>query len=50
MNLKITLTLDNIDSNYLTDDQYVYTKSFIETKLQDIAEGLEASIVELEII
>lgn len=49
MQLNITLTLSNIDSNYLTDDQYVYTKSFIENKLKEIAEGLEANIVNLEI-
>lgn len=49
MELKITLTLDNVDSGYLTDDQYVYTEGFIETKLREIAEGLEANIVEMEI-
>jgi hypothetical protein len=49
MELKITLTLDNIDSGYLTDDQYVYTKGFIEDKLREIAEGLEASITGMEI-
>ena len=49
MQLNITLTLSDIDSNYLTDDQYVYTKGFIQDKLQEIADGLDANIVELEI-
>jgi 3-deoxy-D-manno-octulosonate 8-phosphate phosphatase KdsC-like HAD superfamily phosphatase len=49
MQLKITLTLDDIDSGCLTDGQYVYTKSFIENKLREIADGLEASIVTMEI-
>jgi hypothetical protein len=49
MNLTITLTLDNVDACYLTDDQYVYTKMFIEDKLQEIAGGLEASITTMEI-
>lgn len=50
MQLNITLTLSDIDSNYLTDAQYVYTKSFIENKMKEIAEGLEANITAMEIL
>jgi hypothetical protein len=49
MQLKITLTLSEIDAGYLTDDQYVYTQGFIEGKLQEIAGGLEATITKMEI-
>jgi hypothetical protein len=49
MQLTITLTLDNVDAGHVTDDQYVYTKGFIEDKLLEIAEGFEANITEMEI-
>jgi hypothetical protein len=49
MKLTLHVTIDNIPDDYASDDQYVNTREYICSLLQELAEGLEARVSHLEI-
>lgn len=48
MNLTFNVQIDNIPDDYFSDDCYSITMLFVNKKLQEIADGLEGHLKDVE--
>jgi hypothetical protein len=48
MELTFHVQINNIPDRYLSDDQYDFTMQFVKHMLQEVAEGLEGTLYDVE--
>lgn len=48
MELTFHVQINNIPDEYFSDDQYDVTTQFVREKLQEIADGLEGNLYDVE--